>query len=97
MGERSQVRALGFMVDRFHKSVAAPIAPTGRLMIAQGNALGKMVGKDQALKGRPNRLWLARPFRAGSIQTELPRALPWAALDRPFGAQTCPTKRLKFN
>ena len=66
-------------------------APKGRNRKAQGNALGKRFGINaEALKGRnPGSAGpRSRPFRATDlVMTSLPRALPWALVGRPFGAE----------
>jgi hypothetical protein len=73
-------------------------APTVRPIAAQGNTLGNSTRDGQALNGRPNtkdsdrwqiggaRSWAAL---AGlpSVSLHLPRALPWATVVCPFGAE----------
>ena len=70
-------------------------APTVRPMPAQGNALGAHAKAGQALKGRDiradcrsgiARVWAA-PSGLDLISWILPRALPWAGMMCPFGAQ----------
>jgi len=62
------------------------LAPTGPNMTAQGNALG-----TNALKGQDNR---SATLAVSALQAlfacgvRLPRALPWAVLFRPVGAQS---------
>ena len=70
------------------------LAPKGPNMTAQGNALGSVREKTQALKGRnKHRIHersrrFFRPFRAfGSSSVLSPRALPWADVWCPFGAK----------
>ena len=81
------------------------IAPTARSIAAQGNALGIGVPqKPGALKGRPNggtwriggtQSWVA-PSGLRAVSWHLPRALPWATVGGPVGAEeshaarTCP-------
>jgi len=68
--------------------------PKGCFILAQGNALGKVIQKtNQALKGRLNAVRvsfqkiLSRPFRACEFYyVPVPRALPWARISRPVGA-----------
>ena len=48
---------------------------------------------SQALKGRPNRVPMDRPFRACSSFWLSPRALPWAGIFRAFG----PAELTKFD
>ena len=70
-------------------------APTVRPMPAQGNALGSGTRMGQALKGRPKgAAWRAgmacgwdAPSGLPSFSFGLPRALPWAGMGCPFGAQ----------
>ena len=60
-------------------------------MIAQGNALGiGAYNKPKALKGRHSCLLFlqlyVRPYRPYDVWSyPLPRALPWAAIFKPFG------------
>jgi hypothetical protein len=56
----------------------------GAAHASPGQRPGSASPWDPALKGRPNR-WLA-PSGLGSHSGIEPRALPWAGLDRPFGA-----------
>ena len=80
------------------------IAPTARSIAAQGNALGSGARDGQALKGRPNggtwriggtQSWVA-PSGLRAVSWHLPRALPWATVGGPVGAEeshaarTCP-------
>ena len=53
-------------------------------MPGQGNRLGYGFPWDQALKGRHNRC--LAPSGLGILTTNDPRALPWAGMSRPFGA-----------
>jgi hypothetical protein len=83
-------------------------APTARSIAAQGNALGSGRPHGQALKGRPNggtwRIGCTQSWAALSglraVSSHLPRALPWAAIGCPFGAEeskaarTCPDAAL---
>ncbi len=70
-------------------------APTVRPIVAQGNALGFGTTMHQALKGRPNGgAWRtgcatgwAAPSGLNSFLSCLPRALPWAGMGCPFGAE----------
>jgi hypothetical protein len=57
----------------------------GAAHTSPGQRPGSASPWDPALNGRPNR-WLA-PSGLGSPSGIEPRALPWAGLDRPFGAQ----------
>ena len=77
-------------------------APTGRSMVAQGNALGLGHETKRALKGRPSiedvvrtpiavLIVFGRPFRARIINSPKPRALPWATIERPVGAHEVAT------
>ena len=68
----------------------------GRKNVAQGKrsaALGEIANKSQALKGRKNRVFVfgvlfsAALTGLGSIGGLIPRALPWAIILRPFGAE----------
>jgi hypothetical protein len=74
-------------VERWNHAASAP---KGRNTKAQGNALGKRSGSDnQALKGRnmrPPGSYLALSGLPISCSTRSPRALPWALVLRPFGA-----------
>lgn len=63
---------------------SAPSA-NGAAHASPGQRPGSASPWDKALKGRPNG-WLA-PSGLGSPSGIEPRALPWAGLDRPFGAQ----------
>jgi hypothetical protein len=50
-------------------------------MVAQGNALGKMIQKCLlVLKGQHKRAPLFCPFRANVLAIIVPRALPWATI-----------------
>ena len=78
------------------------IAPTARPIIAQGNALGSGIRDGQALKGRPNggtwrigdtQSWVA-PSGLNSFSLALPRALPWAGMVCPFGAEELSVNRV---
>ena len=70
-------------------------APTVRPIPAQGNALGIGAIAHEALKGRPKgETWRTRPARSWVAPSGLPlfslglpRALPWAGMVCPFGAQ----------
>ena len=71
------------------------VAPTARSIAAQGNALGNSTRDGQALKGRPNGgtwrtgctpSWVALSGLV-AVSWPQPRALPWAALGCPFGAE----------
>ena len=62
-------------------------------MVAQGNALGKMIQKCVlVLKGQHKRAPLFCPFRANVLTIIVPRAIPWATIvialsarrNRPF-------------
>ena len=66
-------------------------APKGRIIPAQGKALGYAMNHPRALKGRLNggverALVLSRPFRALDPLQHRPRASPWAGISRPLGA-----------
>ena len=79
----------------------AASAPKGRHTTAQGNALWKRAGINaEALKGRNPGAARPRfrPFRASDLaMNSLPRALPWAFLFRPFGAEEGHQSRLAWN
>lgn len=71
-------------------------------MPAQGNALGFRNRTRRALKGRPiggvwrvgpTYRWVA-PSGLGLILARLPRALPWAGMACPFGAQKRSARRV---
>ena len=71
-------------------------APTGRHVIAQGNALGMAPEMGQALKGRNNasnvNACVSAPHGSAPSGREFllsfePRALPWAVTLRPVGAE----------
>lgn len=57
----------------------------GAAHASPGQRQGSASAWDPALNGRPNR-WLA-PSGLGWPSGIEPRALPWAGLERPFGAQ----------
>jgi hypothetical protein len=66
----------------------------GRYRIAQGNALGNRAKKVQALKGRNRMLRRCGELDQCAALSGLgwslglvPRALPWAIIYRPFGAE----------
>ena len=64
------------------------LAPKGRNMTAQGNALGTGTYVHEATQGRNKTASrVLRPFGAWRLSAVLPRALPWAVLLRPFGAK----------
>ncbi len=64
----------------------------GVLTTAQGNALGKKSAKCEVLKGRRNSgSRLIRPYRAFLSYYTIPRALPWAIMGRPLGADEAVT------
>ena len=76
--------------------------PTVQPMPAHGNALGDRTATGQALKGRAiggvcrsgmARVWAA-PSGLGLISLLLPRALPWAGMVGPFGAQKPGARRV---
>lgn len=78
-------------------------APTVRPNPAQGTALGTCPALNQALKGRTKgrlqhmgraKVWIA-PSGLSSCAMDLPRALPWAAIESPFGAE--PTNGTRRN
>jgi hypothetical protein len=50
-----------------------------------GQRPGFAFPRHRALKGRPNRC--SAPSGLGSFPTAIPRALPWAAISRPFRAE----------
>ena len=74
-------------------------------MIARGNAPGNCAGEFRALKGRNKCLrFLVEEFCVALSGLDCficagPRALPWAIIFRPFGAERvrCPTNRLPGN
>ncbi len=74
-------------------------APTVRPIPAQGNALGYCGRRSRALKGRPNSGFRANtPTRKCAAPSWLkffssarPRALPWAGILCPVGAQEWPS------
>ena len=60
----------------------------------QGNALGWLPFIVKALKGRPNRPWLGRRFRApSSIGPRFPGRCPGLLFGRPVGARDRPTQK----
>ena len=73
-------------------------APTVRSMTAQGIALGHHDNRSQALKGRPKTACrqhaptarYAAPSGLHSLSSARPRALPWAGMVCPVGAQEVP-------
>jgi hypothetical protein len=70
-----------------HATTIVSEAPKGRYMTAQGNALGHDPVSDLALKGRNNLAPDAIVMPQGCEDSSpLPRALPWADILRPVGA-----------
>ena len=69
-------------------------APTGQVILAQGNALGKNATGCGALKGQVKKM--AKPITTHKINLPFqgvafyylpqPRALPWAKITCPVGA-----------
>ena len=77
-------------------------APTVRPIPAQGNALGSGTTTSQALKGRHKSaawrtglacIWAA-PSGLSSFSLTIPRALPWAGMGCPFGAEESSAARV---
>ena len=74
------------------------LAPTVPPIPAQGIALGYRDNKSQALKGRPKTACrqhapaarYAAPLGLHSLSSARPRALPWAGMVCPVGAQEVP-------
>lgn len=71
------------------------VAPTVRPIAAQGNALGSGTHNGQGLKGRPkggtcqiggHQSWVA-PSGLRAVSRAIPRALPWAGMECPVGAE----------
>ena len=73
-------------------------APTVRSIPAQGNALGHGKNSSKALKGRPKPAFrviaptrkYAAPSGLHFVLSARPRALPWAGIVCPVGAQEVP-------
>ena len=65
-------------------------APTVRPHCSPGHRPGSGRPNDQALKGRPNRTPLERPFRAGIVLAVIPGAMPRAVMGRAVGPNTTP-------
>ena len=72
---------------------AAPNGLKGRQIIARGNAPGTRATKSQALKGRNKSSGILSADFCNALSglawsvDDVPRALPWAILLRPFGAE----------
>jgi len=60
-------------------------APRAQIYASPGQRPGLPARVGEALKGRPNRKPMIRPFRAGSSFSFSPGALPRAFIDRAFG------------
>jgi hypothetical protein len=73
-----------------HATTIVSEAPKGRYMTAQGNALGHDPVSDLALKGRNNLApdaIVMPPLQGYEDSSPLPRALLWADIYRPLGAE----------
>jgi hypothetical protein len=71
------------------KTLAPQFRPLNFMGNEQGNALGWLPFVVKALKGRPNRPWLGRPFRApSSIGLRFPGRCPGLSLAAPLGLVT---------
>ncbi len=77
-------RASGFSANTFVRTRAAVFSANGAPHASPGQRPGSASSFHPALKGRPNRC--LAPSGLEMFLTIEPRALPWAGVDRPFGA-----------
>ena len=65
---------------------SSALSPNGAVQASPGQRPGLDLQRRTALKGRPNATKLRAPLQGSRLSTTGPRALPWATLGRPVGA-----------